>query len=59
MKATDLEILPENSGQPARITRRTFVKRTSSTVIVTVLALNAFRNEARAWPAPQKLIQAL
>ena len=30
------------------ITRRTFIKRTSATVVVSILALNAFRNEALA-----------
>lgn len=30
------------------ITRRSFIKRTSATAIVTVLALRAFRNEAHA-----------
>lgn len=40
--------MSEPPTQPARITRRSFVKRTSATVIVTVLALHAFRNEARA-----------
>ena len=40
--------MPETPSQPARITRRSFVKRTGATVIVTVLALHAFRCEARA-----------
>lgn len=50
MNTTDLEITPETPGQPARITRRSFVKRTGATVIVTVLALHAFRSEALAAP---------
>lgn len=38
----------DRQPQPARITRRTFVKRTGSTAIVSILALYAFRNEAFA-----------
>ena len=45
---------PENSSneieaniQPG-ITRRTFIKRTTATAVVTALALHSFRNEARA-----------
>ena len=48
MKTTDLEIMSDPLSQPTRITRRSFVKRTGATVIVTVLALHAFRNEAMA-----------
>jgi hypothetical protein len=73
MNTTDPENMPGTPSQPARITRRSFVKRTSATVIVTVLALHAFRHEARAeesgdyyyWPvmvlaatAPKSIIVA-
>ena len=44
---TDLD--PENKSTiQSGITRRTFIKRTTATAVVTALALNAFRNEARA-----------
>jgi hypothetical protein len=50
MNPSNPETTPEPVSQPARITRRSFVKRTGATVIVTVLALHAFRNEALAAP---------
>ena len=45
---------PENPSDeieaniPSSITRRSFIKRTTATAIVTALALHAFQNEARA-----------
>jgi hypothetical protein len=56
MKISDLENLPETPGQSTRITRRTFIKRTSSTVIATCLALHAFRYEAYAADAGSSFI---
>jgi hypothetical protein len=46
MNTTDLENMPETPSQPAQITRRSFVKRTTATIIVSSLALHAFRAEA-------------
>lgn len=48
MNTTNAENTPELHNEPVRITRRTFVKRTGSTAIVTALALHAFRSEAFA-----------
>jgi hypothetical protein len=47
--SSDTENIP-GTNEPSRtgITRRTFVKRTTATVLVTALALHAFRNEALA-----------
>lgn len=48
MNDTHLEIAVTALEKPIRITRRSFIKRTSTTVIVTALALHAFRSEALA-----------
>jgi hypothetical protein len=45
---TEPERLESQSQSPEKITRRTFVKRTTATAVATALALQAFRSELRA-----------